>query len=319
MKRWLYLLLAVVIALSIGCGIIEIRREPTGGEPTYTPIVAPGAPDAGLTETAPQGMVAVNLWVQGQSTARPELPQGSDAQLIVNFQPVMMKQQVRPDGSLLSTSWEAWPDHPVTEMRVCILIYQACTPDGPWQEFQSELTISQPVDWLGSATLYLAAEFRAADGSIVPSAGLNQSEPGSLAQVTLDVIANVGSATPASPQLQTALAATQSAFPVSGSVLIEDGRCCAGGKAGDTTNLTVAFKANSPAGAVTEMRVQPGGGCLRDAPALDAPWEPFAAVRSYPVGLALNWVGFYLNVQYRDSAGNLSPVYCDDISLEGSP
>ena len=35
--------------------------------------------------------------------------------------------------------------------------------------------------------------------------------------------------------------------------------------------------------------------------------------------LALNWVGFYQRVQYRDALGNLSSVYCDDISLEGNP
>ena len=67
------------------------------------------------------------------------------------------------------------------------------------------------------------------------------------------------------------------------------------------------------------MRVQTGGGCYKNEGALNAPWEPFQEAKSYPANLIINWVGWWINVQYRDAAGNLSPVYCDDISLEGSP
>lgn len=83
--------------------------------------------------------------------------------------------------------------------------------------------------------------------------------------------------------------------------------------------LRVVFEAESRAGKVTEMRVSTTSGCRRDAPSLDAPWEPYEKTRTYTTTLALNWVGFYVNVQYRDEQGNLSPVFCDDISLEGSP
>lgn len=114
---------------------------------------------------------------------------------------------------------------------------------------------------------------------------------------------------------------TQQAAQVTGSVLLADGRCCAGGKAGETVNVKVQYSASSPAGEVTEMRVVSGTGtgCLLDAATLDAPWEPFTPEQTLSARLSLNWVGFYVNVQYRDAAGNLSPVYCDDISLEGSP
>jgi hypothetical protein len=37
----------------------------------------------------------------------------------------------------------------------------------------------------------------------------------------------------------------------------------------------------------------------------------------YPVELAVNWTRYHASVQYRDAAGNLSPVYYDDISVEG--
>jgi hypothetical protein len=49
-------------------------------------------------------------------------------------------------------------------------------------------------------------------------------------------------------------------------------------------------------------------------------WEPFAAFKNFSYTIfAINWVGYYVDVQYRDAAGNISPVYCDDISIEGMP
>jgi len=50
-----------------------------------------------------------------------------------------------------------------------------------------------------------------------------------------------------------------------------------------------------------------------------ADWEPFAASKTYPVPVVINWTGFYICVQYQDEHGNLSPVYGDDISVEGMP
>jgi hypothetical protein len=48
-------------------------------------------------------------------------------------------------------------------------------------------------------------------------------------------------------------------------------------------------------------------------------WQPFVAQVDYPFRPPINWSGFYISVQYRDELGNLSPVYCDDISVEGMP
>jgi len=122
--------------------------------------------------------------------------------------------------------------------------------------------------------------------------------------------------TPGTPQVDlTALVSS-----VNGSVLIEDGRCCAGGAAGSEIQIRVAFQAASGAGQVNEMRViSAGGGCRSEAEMAAANWEPFAPVKNYPFSPPINWVGFYVSVQYRDSSGNISPVYCDDISVEGSP
>jgi PKD repeat protein len=64
------------------------------------------------------------------------------------------------------------------------------------------------------------------------------------------------------------------------------------------------------------MRV--GNSCTQDLSLVA--WEPYATSKivAYKI-IAINWVGFYTSVQYRDVAGNISPTYCDDISIEGSP
>jgi hypothetical protein len=107
--------------------------------------------------------------------------------------------------------------------------------------------------------------------------------------------------------------------PVRGAVEIEDGRCCTGGMAGETIQVNVAFEATSPLAEVTEMRIRAGGVRFTESEMAEAEWEPFASLKTYPVYVALNWVGFYVSIQYRDAQGNLSPVYHDDISVEGHP
>lgn len=109
--------------------------------------------------------------------------------------------------------------------------------------------------------------------------------------------------------------------PVTGSVLLEGGACCAGGQVGETIQIDAEFTAASPYATVTDMRVATryGFGCLSEIELSHTEWEPFATAKSFPVTLAINWVGFYVTVQYRDSADHLSSVYCDDISVEGMP
>lgn len=107
---------------------------------------------------------------------------------------------------------------------------------------------------------------------------------------------------------------------VTGSVLIHNGGCCMGGPVGSTIYVDVAFSASSTAGAVTDMRVNRQGVCTVSQDLSSIPWEPFVTSKIYPYTImALNWVGYYVGVQYRDSAGNISPVYCDDLSIEGMP
>jgi hypothetical protein len=109
--------------------------------------------------------------------------------------------------------------------------------------------------------------------------------------------------------------------PVQGSVEIENGACCVGGYAGQTITLSVEYTATSPFAQVTEMRTEDflSGRCLSEPEMNQVEWEPFVLERHFPVRVVINWIGFYASVQYRDALGNISPIYCDDIAVEGHP
>lgn len=123
---------------------------------------------------------------------------------------------------------------------------------------------------------------------------------------------------PAAPPTQQVLTPVKNSFQ--GSVLLQSGACCIGGVVGTEVKLRKDFTAESPFGPVVEMRRKEGGFCFSEAEMADAAWEPFTVSVVEPLVIsAINWVGHYLSVQYRDGLGNLSPVFCDDISVEGMP
>ena len=107
---------------------------------------------------------------------------------------------------------------------------------------------------------------------------------------------------------------------IQGSVLLQGGLCCIGGVVGINVNLRKDFVAPSSFGPVIEMRRMEGSYCLSEVQLANAPWEPFtpSVTESYMI-TAINWIGHTISVQYRDNLGNLSPVVCDDISVEGMP
>jgi hypothetical protein len=113
-------------------------------------------------------------------------------------------------------------------------------------------------------------------------------------------------------------ASANAANPVSGSVVLEEGRCCISGIAGDTVQVLAKFSATSQFGKVTRMRVSDAAACASAAKMEVADWEPFVATKTFPVVVSTNWVGFYVSAQFMDEHENLSPVYCDDISVEGT-
>ena len=128
--------------------------------------------------------------------------------------------------------------------------------------------------------------------------------------------------TPVPPTLQipTNIPAGSGERPVQGAVVLQNGSCCVGGVVGQEVELQIEYLASSPAGPVTEMRTLAWGGCRDEAQMAEAPWRPFVSHEQQKLTIAaINWVGYYFSVQYRDNLGNLSPVYCDDISVEGMP
>jgi len=309
MQKWLSFLLLVI--LFSGC-------SPAADEPgrILTPRPATPTPTAGASPTPIpeiQKGVRIALRVRGDTHSAPEVETGSMVVLEQIFEPEIHTITRRADGSISGTGMVAWVNAPVAQMRTCLAPDERGCTFGEWLPYQKSMNSELRVDWLGPRNLRLVAEFR--DAKQAPIFAL----PGSVVLSVSGVVLPTTRLEKLPAPLLTAIAATRASAPLTGSVLIAEGRCCAGGTAGSTISLPVTFKAASPAAKVTEMRVQTGGGCQKNEPALNAPWEPFQEVKSYPARLTINWVGWWINVQYRDAAGNLSPVYCDDISLEGSP
>jgi hypothetical protein len=106
---------------------------------------------------------------------------------------------------------------------------------------------------------------------------------------------------------------------IEGGVLLEEGRCCAGGAAGVPLTLQADLEARSQTGQVTEMRLYVGLGpaSLRDM--ADQPWEPYRPQVGFEVTPAVNWVGYYVSAQFKDAQGGVSDIFWDDISVEGMP
>jgi len=103
-------------------------------------------------------------------------------------------------------------------------------------------------------------------------------------------------------------------------VVLADGRCCVGGKVGETVQIPLALQASGPAGPATEMRYQTGAGAGCAADLSQAAWQPSAAQVTITTQIpTINWIGYWASVQFRDAGGNLSPIVCDDISMEGMP
>jgi hypothetical protein len=296
---------------------------PTGapgpGSPPVTDTLRPSPPITSPAETQSVGLHLVQLRLSpfsgGQVNAR------GSATITLVADPVIVSPLIGKNGESLGTSSQPWQSNDILEMDVCMSWDDPCSPSGTWTPFVQRQEFTFAVDWLGERTFWVGARFRDAAGDAVPASG-DGGEPQPQAQVSTQVEGIWDIATPLEalpPPVQTGIAATQSAYPVVGSVSWEGGRCCAGGVAGQTIQVRADFTAESPGGNVREMRVRIGGLCFSEDELAAAAWEPFTPSKSYPHTLVTNWVGLYISVQYRDEAGNLSPAYCDDISIEGMP
>ncbi|GMR10213.1 MAG: hypothetical protein BMS9Abin28_1034 [Anaerolineae bacterium] len=100
---------------------------------------------------------------------------------------------------------------------------------------------------------------------------------------------------------------------------IEEGVCCVGGKAGDPLEIETTLQTTNPLGEVTQMRVRFGSRPFDEEQLTAAEREPFVPLKAFPTKIVINWVGYYVSVQYMDENDNLSAIYQDDISVEGPP
>jgi hypothetical protein len=122
------------------------------------------------------------------------------------------------------------------------------------------------------------------------------------------------------PPLRPSPAAQPGPTPfVTGSLFINDGKCCMAGVAGNPMVIPVVFQAVSPAAEITDMRSRAGPSSFGEADLSDNEWELFSPKKVFEYMPPLNWSGFYVTVQFRDALGNVSPVYSSDISVEGIP
>ncbi len=72
--------------------------------------------------------------------------------------------------------------------------------------------------------------------------------------------------------------------------------------------IEAAFQATSPLGEVTQMRVRFGSRPFDEEQLSAAEWERFMPQKAFPIEVAINWVGYYVSVQYMDENGNVSAV-----------
>jgi hypothetical protein len=300
--------------------IIKPTATPTVVYPPRTPTPSPTPPQHTVEPAA--NVVSLHLSEATTSRVFAEIDVGGTAVMELLASPSVHQITRRPDGSVESVSVRPWTDHNVAEMRMCVAPEQPCAPEGGWRPFVPESSVPLEVSWIGPKEFWVTAQFRDHNGRTVPAVGESHDEPSAVAATTYTVVGVMDDAVPIQQlpcPAQTAMAATRSAFPVLGSVQIEGGGCCAGGTAGESIEVDVNFEATSPFADVIEMRTMTGGMCFTEEAISSAGWETFEQEREFPVHVAINWVGFYVTVQYRDAEGHLSGVYCDDISIEGHP
>ena len=299
--------LALLVAFTLACGLLT---PPVTLTPTVTLTPAP------LINVVRVHLDEVTTTVYDQPIAT-----GATAILQAWFEPQMYRQDLDPDGSVSYLFMGSWESPNIAEMRSCFSSSGSCQPEGDWLPYAEKQQFPILVDWLGPREFWVAVEFRDPSGnSITADDGSYHLQ--AVTQLSAQITGFWDMATPIGNQpaaVQTAVAPTLAAFPVIGSVVLNGGNYHAGGTAGSTINVGVEFAAASTYGQVTEMRVSTAGMCFAEADMAEATWEPFSASKTIPVYVGINWAGFYVSVQYRDEQGHLSPVYCDDISVEGMP
>lgn len=306
--------ICVLIFIVSGCATIP-AITPTLSEPTRV-IGTPTRGVGSITASRQRAEIAI-FGEQGAGAITAGV--GSTVAVRIAFRPYQQIDETRSDGS--TNRYETdWKNHSITEMRYCVDVGRTCTLSNEWKPFANEARAQVVVTWIGLRDYGVTAQFRDVRGNLVP-AGHNLAES---ANNWIPITGVIDDKTPVASQpsaIQTIIAQARAAFPVSGKIQVGE-RPLMGGKAGSSLTVKVKFEAASPLAEIKEMRVKQSsaGRCLTPEEMNDAKWEPFVAERTYPVtSIPINWSSFKLHAQFRDAKGNVSPVSCGEISIEGMP
>jgi hypothetical protein len=106
---------------------------------------------------------------------------------------------------------------------------------------------------------------------------------------------------------------------ISGSVELNNGACCTGGTIGDEVIVSAKISLDNRQQETTLMRTALSTSCLSADGLTDAEWIPFQSQQVSSYVAISGWIGIYFNVQFMNETGEISQIFCDDISVEGLP
>lgn len=320
-KSWLIPLIIFLMTISLmGC---------SGPEKVLLPFTPTGT----VTLTATPDLRTAQKFVFASVTKYLTARMGDKAILTITFEPAF----------LLSDKFSIveWKDHNVREMEIC---QQPCGFTGEWKPFAPTYRCTVLVEHIGRRfmTCQLRARFRTTDGAILYATHTSSIANDGILEVGTWGIGEYNPQTPISgysenEQPDAAATATYVAFAqnhVAGSIEInhnENDKMSA--KKGSTIELELSLQATSPFADITEMRLLEDGAwyfydpssstpvhCVSEDEMNRAAWELFVPTRTYSIDVNFeNWVDYGYAVQYRDRLGNISPLYCNLISVEGMP
>jgi hypothetical protein len=203
------------------------------------------------------------------------------------------------------------------EYQLCFSTEGTCEPQGEWKSLDginndAKVTDLNP-DWRNIKKVIFRARFR--DFSQKPLLSLGwedanyhiENAPQEISEIDYSVdLTETVTPTPL-PSLSITQTYVATNSPVQGSIEVAPGTSVIGGTAGNVIQVQVVFSATSAFGKVTGMRVD------------DGDWETFVPQKQYTITILLNWSTVGHCVEYRDEKGNVSPRYCDNKGVEGSP
>ena len=176
MNRSKLILLAVLLSMLMACAPGTPRSTETSTpRPTETSTPRPTDTPAPTAVKGDVNVVAIYISEASTNASQAEVKARHQAAINIRLAPAIYR---REEGVV---SLQPIASHDVTEMRICTGWGEPCTLEEGWAPFVPEQTFETTVDWLGSRSLWVAAQFRDAQGDIVPAVGSSEA-PESVAQ-----------------------------------------------------------------------------------------------------------------------------------------